>query len=104
MHEAVGKLGIRPDHLLVDGNRFLGDDIPFTTIVDGDALCFSIAAASIVAKVFRDGIMCDMDRLYPGYGFSKHKGYATGAHRQAIGRFGLSPIHRRSFTCKASNG
>jgi ribonuclease HII len=97
MHSAVSNLAIRPDHLLVDGNRFPGRDIPFTTIVHGDALCHAIAAASIIAKVTRDRIMLEQDALYPEYGFVRHKGYGTSEHRAAIERWGLCPIHRRSF-------
>ncbi len=100
MHEAVARLGIAPDHLLVDGNRFSGTGIPFTTIIDGDAVCFSIAAASIVAKVARDRIMADYDAQFPGYGFAKHKGYATKEHCEAIHRLGYCEIHRRSFEIK----
>ena len=100
MHEAVDRLGITPDHLLIDGNRFSGAGIPFTTIVDGDALCFCIAAASIVAKVTRDRIMADYDVRFPGYGFAKHKGYATREHCDAIHRLGYCEIHRRSFELK----
>ena len=97
MDEAVGRLTVTPDHLLIDGNRFPGAGIPFTTIVDGDALCFSIAAASIVAKVTRDRIMTEYDAKFPGYGFAKHKGYATREHCEAILRLGYCEIHRRSF-------
>jgi len=97
MHDAIANLSLTPDHLLIDGNRFNGGTIPFTTIVDGDALCFSIAAASIVAKVTRDRIMADYDAKYPGYGFAKHKGYGTKEHREAIFRLGYCEIHRRSF-------
>lgn len=97
MHDAVINLGIVPHHLLIDGNRFDGGDIPFTTIVDGDALCFSIAAASIVAKVTRDRLMVDYDAKYPGYGFARHKGYGTKEHREAIYQLGYCEIHRRSF-------
>ena len=97
MHDAVTNLIITPDHLLIDGNRFCGGTIPFTTIVDGDALCFSIAAASIVAKVTRDRLMADYDAKYPGYGFAKHKGYGTKEHREAIYQLGYCEIHRRSF-------
>lgn len=111
MREALARLSIVPQHLLIDGNRFeindpFGDkktlhtnrtDIPYTTIVDGDALSFSIAAASIVAKVTRDRMMEEFDRHYPGYGFAKHKGYATEEHREAIRRLGYCDIHRRSF-------
>jgi len=97
MHIAADSLRVRPEHLLVDGNRFAGDDLPFSTIVDGDALCHAIAAASIVAKVARDRIMMEQDRLYPGYGFARNKGYGTAEHRAAIARLGLCPLHRRSF-------
>ncbi len=97
MHGAIDQLAISPTHLLIDGNRFDGSVIPFTTIVDGDALCFSIAAASIVAKVTRDRLMIDYDAQFPGYGFARHKGYATREHRDAISRLGYCEIHRRSF-------
>jgi ribonuclease HII len=100
MHEAIRQLAIRPDHLLIDGNRFEPNGIPFTTIVEGDALSLSIAAASIIAKVTRDRIMIAYDALYPEYGFAKHKGYATAEHREAIFKFGFCPIHRRSFELK----
>ena len=86
--------------LLVDGNRFQTDlPYPYQTIVDGDALSLSIAAASIVAKVVRDRMLTIYGRIYPQYGFEVHKGYPTAAHREAIKRHGLSLIHRRSFAC-----
>ena len=97
MHEAISRLNPQPDHLLIDGNRFDSSAIPFTTIVDGDALCFSIAAASIIAKVTRDRLMGEYDAKFPGYGFAKHKGYATREHREAILRMGYCEIHRKSF-------
>jgi len=97
MHTAVGNLSLLPDFLLIDGNRFDESSIPFMTIVDGDALCFSIAAASIVAKVTRDRLMKEYDAKFPDYGFAKHKGYATPEHREAILRMGYCEIHRRSF-------
>jgi ribonuclease HII len=97
MHIAIANLSVVPDHLLVDGNRFSANGLPFSTIIDGDALCHAIAAASIVAKVTRDRIMVEQDRLFPGYGFVRHKGYGTPEHRAAIARLGLCPIHRRSF-------
>jgi len=101
MDRAVGSLGLRPGHLIVDGNLFrpgpASSGIPFTTVIGGDGLCFSIAAASIVAKVTRDRLMEEFDLVYPGYGFARHKGYGTAAHREAILRLGLCPIHRRSF-------
>jgi ribonuclease HII len=100
MHSAVKNLTVQPDHLLVDGNIFRGSAIPFTTIVDGDALSFTIAAASIIAKVTRDRLMIEYDLRYPGYGFAQHKGYGTKDHREAIIRLGRCPIHRQSFVVK----
>jgi ribonuclease HII len=101
MHRAVGCLPVKPGHLLVDGNRFRqaaeGGSIPFTTIVGGDALSFSIAAASIVAKVTRDRIMCELDVSYPVYGFARHKGYPTPGHRDVLSRIGPCAVHRRTF-------
>jgi ribonuclease HII len=104
MQRAVAGLGIRPDHLLIDGNRYRdldGHGIPYTTVIGGDGLCFSIAAASIVAKVTRDRIMVQLDREYPGYGFARHKGYPTRDHCRAIRELGYSPVHRRSFSVPA---
>jgi len=97
MHLAIGALAIVPEHILIDGNRFNGTGIPFTTIVGGDGISQSIAAASIIAKVTRDRILCDYDRTYPVYGFARHKGYGTAAHRAAIVQHGPCPIHRRTF-------
>jgi ribonuclease HII len=94
---AVASLKKRPEFLLIDGNRFRGGGIPFSTIVDGDALCFSVAAASIIAKVTRDRIMVEYDTEYPQYGFARHKGYGTRQHRSAILEHGVCPIHRKSF-------
>lgn len=100
MHQAILQLSIAPSLLLIDGNRFLPNGIPFRTIIDGDALSFSIAAASIIAKVVRDRMMVEYDRQFPGYGFAKHKGYGTKEHREAIHRMGYCAIHRRSFTVR----
>ena len=97
MHLALAGLSITPEHVLVDGNRFAGTGIPFTTIVDGDALSQSIAAASVIAKVTRDRILCAYDHQYPCYGFARHKGYGTAQHRAAIIAHGPCPIHRRTF-------
>lgn len=97
MTRAVEDLGVRPDHLLIDGIFTIAYDAPQRAIKKGDALSISIAAASIVAKVTRDRIMTTFDRLYPDYGFVLHKGYPTKNHKEAIARFGVSPIHRRSF-------
>lgn len=97
MHHAIGALAIVPGHILIDGNRFNGTGIPYTTIIGGDGLSQSIAAASIIAKVTRDRILCDFDRTYPAYGFARHKGYGTAAHRAAIVQHGPCPIHRLTF-------
>lgn len=96
------RLTLQPDILLIDGNYFRTDlSIPFKTIVDGDALCPSIAAASIVAKVTRDRIMKQLHDEYPEYNFARNKGYGTREHRDAIERYGYSPVHRRSFVLKS---
>jgi len=97
MTQAIANLKRRPQHILVDGTFFLEEHIPYTNIIDGDSKCFSIAAASIIAKVTRDSLMREFDELYPQYGFAKHKGYATREHFEAIQKFGLCEIHRRSF-------
>lgn len=97
MKRALQNLGIRPEHVLVDGRVFPESDIPATAIIAGDSLCYSIAAASILAKVTRDRIMCNYDIEYPQYGFAEHKGYSTPGHLDAIEKFGYCPIHRRSF-------
>ncbi len=97
MTQAVGNLKPHPQHILVDGTFFLEEHIPYTNIIDGDAKCFSIAAASIIAKVTRDSLMREFDEIYPQYGFAKHKGYGTKRHLEAIHKFGLCEIHRRSF-------
>jgi ribonuclease HII len=97
MEEAVMKLSFTPQHLLIDGPRYREKRVPFTPIIDGDAKCFSIAAASIIAKVTRDRIMIEMDQQYPEYGFAKHKGYGTKEHLAAIRKYGPCEIHRRSF-------
>ncbi len=94
---AVTQLAPRPDFLLIDGRYRADIGLPQMALVDGDARCASIAAASIVAKVTRDRVMRDLDARYPEFGFALHKGYATPAHLAAIRRFGFSPAHRRSF-------
>lgn len=99
MQRAVSGLKVRPDHLLVDGNRFtphpLG--IPHTCIVHGDALYASIAAASVLAKTHRDALMLRLHEQYPMYGWDVNKAYPTRAHRAAIAQYGPCPQHRRSF-------
>jgi len=97
MREAVGRLSIAPVAALVDGNAVPSVSCACYTVVKGDQTEPSISAASIIAKVTRDRIMEQMDGLYPGYGFSRHKGYPTRDHFAAIRRLGACPIHRRSF-------
>ncbi len=94
---AVEALERTPQHVLIDGRRVPALKLPQTRIVGGDRKSFCIAAASIVAKVTRDRMMCDYDSDYPGYGFARHKGYCTAAHLAAVARLGPSPIHRTSF-------
>ena len=97
MHEAVDHLGVQPGFLLVDGNRFRPHLIPHACMVKGDARFMNIAAASILAKTYRDELMEDLGEQYPAYDWAKNKGYPTKAHRAAIAAHGLSPFHRRSF-------
>ena len=104
MNEAVSKLRPPPDHVLVDGPHFRGCPIPSTPVVGGDRMCFSIASASIVAKVTRDALMVEFDRRYPVYGFARHMGYATREHIEAIRRHGPCEIHRRSFHVRSLIG
>ncbi|MFY0643698.1 MAG: ribonuclease HII [Bacteroidia bacterium] len=101
MHRALDQLQHKPEHLLIDGNGFHNwQDVPFETIVQGDGLYNSIAAASVLAKTYRDEFMCNMAQEYPQFGFERHKGYATKQHIQAIKKYGFSPIHRKSFHLK----
>lgn len=98
MHRAVDALTLRPEHLLVDGNRFRPYAlIPHTCIVKGDSHFLSIAAASVLAKVFRDDLMAQLGREYPDYGWVQNAGYPTAVHRDAIRRLGPTPYHRMSF-------
>lgn len=100
MKNAVESLEIKPDFVLTDGNMTLDIDIEQRSIVKGDAQCYCIGAASIIAKVYRDALMAEYAAVYPGYGFEKNAGYGTAAHIAAIKAQGLTPIHRRSFTGK----
>jgi ribonuclease HII len=94
---AIEGLAVRPHLVLIDG-RFPADaPVVQMPVVDGDATCAAIAAASIIAKVTRDRLMLDLAQIYPDYGFARHKGYGTRTHREAIRRLGITPIHRRSF-------
>ncbi|MEK6193430.1 MAG: ribonuclease HII [Deltaproteobacteria bacterium] len=97
MAMAVACLSSRPDCLLIDGTFKIDSDLPQTPITKGDSLSVSIAAASIIAKVTRDNMMEQYHSRYPQYGFAKHKGYPTKAHKVAIQEYGCTPIHRRSF-------
>lgn len=100
MKNAVEGLNIKPDFVLTDGNMTLDISIPQKSVVKGDALSYSIGAASIVAKVYRDNLMKEYAKVYPQYGFETNVGYGSKKHIQAIKDFGLTPIHRRSFTKK----
>lgn len=116
MHRALDRLSIRPQHILVDGNRFKpytsplsidgatstesipeGIIIPHTTVVKGDATYMSIAAASVLAKTHRDELMDKLAKQYPGYSWEVNKGYPTKAHRAAIATLGVTPLHRKTF-------
>lgn len=99
MHQALDKLGIRPDHILIDGNRFYAyQKIPHTCVVKGDGIYASIAAASILAKTWRDQYMNELHEKYNFYCWNTNKGYPTGEHREAIVKHGISPYHRKSFS------
>ena len=97
MLQAVQNLELQPDLVLVDAETITGLDIRQVPIIKGDAKSVSIAAASIVAKVIRDHLMMEYDKLYPQYGFASNKGYGSAAHMQALKEYGPCPIHRRSF-------
>lgn len=98
---ALDGLSLSPQYLLTDFRLELPQlDIPQTALVKGDAICLSIAAASILAKTARDRLMCELDECYRGYGLGKHKGYGTQAHRLAMERLGMSAIHRKSFSLR----
>ena len=98
MHLALDKLKIQPEHIIIDGNKFYPyQNIPFKTIVKGDAKYASIAAASILAKTYRDEFMLEQAKKYPNYLWENNKGYPTRAHREAIAEHGACPLHRKSF-------
>ena len=98
MHLAIDQLKKRPEFLLIDGNRFFPyADIDYKTIIKGDGLYYSIAAASVLAKTFRDEYMSKIHEEYPIYGWNKNMGYPTPEHRTAIQKYGITPYHRRSF-------
>jgi ribonuclease HII len=97
MAAAIKEIALDVEYLLVDAYDIPDLPLPQLAVYKGDAMCASIMAASIVAKVYRDGMMVGYDELYPGYGFAEHKGYATAAHRRALVSLGPSPIHRMSW-------
>ncbi len=98
MMRAIGRLSVRPDYLLIDAVELPDQGTPQKSIIRGDSTCFSIAAASILAKVYRDLLMARAERSYPGYGFASNKGYASAGHLEALRRLGPCKIHRRSFS------
>lgn len=99
MHRAIRQLSVRPEALIIDGNRFDAfEDLPYATIVKGDGKYQAIAAASILAKTYRDEYMERIGEEYPMYQWKQNKGYPTKAHRLAIQKYGISPYHRRSYT------
>lgn len=100
MERALGQLSVKPDLALIDGNRAKDFGLPVRTVIKGDSLSASIAAASVLAKVTRDDLMLKMAQEYPGYGFEIHKGYGTKAHYAALQKLGPSPIHRMTFLKK----
>ena len=98
MQRAVRRLAVRPEYLLIDGNRFKPfDGYPYETVVHGDATYSSIAAASVLAKTYRDNYMKNLAREFPGYGWEQNMGYPTAAHIQAMKELGYTPHHRKSF-------
>ena len=99
---AVTALTTTPEYVLTDGYAIEGFSMPMLGIWKGDQVAISISAASIIAKVYRDRIMIEMDKKYPGYGFASHKGYSSALHTQAMSELGITPIHRKSFANVAS--
>ncbi len=94
---ALAGLSVSPEFLLIDALQLCQVDLPQQSLIKGDVICLSIAAASIIAKVARDELCLQLDREYPGYGFAQHKGYGTALHRQCLAELGPAPIHRRSY-------
>ena len=97
MRRAIASLDVTPDFALIDGNVSRGFTLPVKTVIHGDAISPSIAAASILAKVTRDRICLELDAMYPEYGIAKHKGYATKDHMDALRKYGVAPIYRTKF-------
>jgi ribonuclease HII len=97
MRRAVEQLADIPDYLLIDGRDTIQWNCPQQAVIHGDALSFSIAAASVLAKVHRDQLLVELDEEYPGYGLARHKGYGSPEHMEALARLGPTPMHRRSY-------
>lgn len=97
MRRAVEQLELAPDFLLIDGRDTIRWECPQQAVIKGDATSFSIAAASVLAKVYRDRLVVELDSAYPGYGLARHKGYGSPQHMEALARLGPTPLHRRSF-------
>jgi len=97
MRRAVEQLLLSPDFLLIDGRDTIDWSCPQQAVIQGDAISFSIAAASVLAKVYRDRLLVELDSEYPGYGLAQHKGYGSPAHMAALARLGPTPMHRRSY-------
>ena len=98
MHRALNQLSVIPQHIIVDGNRFKPfKDIPYTTVIQGDGKYLSIAAASVLAKTYRDDYMLALHEKHPEYGWDRNKGYPTAFHREALKKYGITPFHRMSF-------
>jgi ribonuclease HII len=104
MMQALAALALIPELVITDFVKLRECPCPQRNLVDGDARCATVAAASIIAKVTRDRLMCEIDAEFPAYGFAKHKGYATAEHIAAIDRHGLCPLHRRSFVSEWRQG
>lgn len=100
MCDAVDGLDVKPDYVLIDGNKISGMELPHQCVVKGDSKSISIAAASILAKVTRDRYMMELHQKYPEYNFQKHKGYPTKEHYEALKKYGASDVHRKSFNLK----
>ncbi len=97
MRTAVERLALSPDYLLIDGSDTIDWPCPQQSVVQGDATSKSIAAASVLAKVYRDRMLVELDAVYPGYGLARHKGYCSQEHLEALARLGPTPLHRKSF-------
>ena len=98
MKTAVGQLGMEPDYLLIDGCDTIDWPCPQESVIHGDGTSYSIAAASVLAKVYRDRMLVELDAVYPGYGLAKHKGYCSREHRAALDKLGPTPLHRKNWS------